>query len=334
MYRTLEVIFRKPLQLLILIVLPPVLGVAIAYELPRSYQSTAALWALHRYIVIGATGPESDLQSTPAQTQAIALSELLQTRAFVLPIAHETNLASTLNLSPSVLANSELLDDALFTELSQKVAVTPQGYNLFEVSYTNPDPQVAQQVVKGVINSYASQSIAISNAEAQLLLANYQAQLADAQRNVDAAVSAESRYASSHPADRLVNDPKFALLDSQRLQAQAAVQTIQGEITTVNQAISVQGTSADSLFQVIDEPVVPDRAVTRTKLYLIAGGIGLGVAIFAYALYIVILVRRNRAIYTPLDLEKVISAPVVMQLPHLSAQTVPLLTARSSRRGT
>src|SRR5262249_10237911 len=146
-------------------------------------------------------------QSTPAQTQATALSELLQTRAFVLPIAHETNLASTLNLSSSVLANPEQLDDALFTELSQKVVVTPQAYNLFEVSYTSPDPQVAQQVVKGVIHSYASQSITFSNAEAKLLLATYQAQLATAQQNVDAAVTAEYRYAAAHVSDRLANDP-------------------------------------------------------------------------------------------------------------------------------
>jgi hypothetical protein len=332
MYRTLEAIFRKPLQLLILIVLLPALGVAIAYVLPRSYQSTAALWALHRYIVIGATGPESDLQSTPAQTQATALIELLQTRTFVLPIAHETNLASTLNLSSSVLANPEQLDDALFNEISQKVVVASQGYNLFEVSYTNPDPQVAQQVVKGVIKSYASLSIAFSNAEAHLLLASYQAQLATAQQNVDAAVTAETRYAAAHPANRLANDPQYALLDAQRLQAQAIVQSIQGEITTVNQAISTQGTSADSLFQVIDAPALPDRAVSRLRLYLTSGGIGLGVAMLAYVLYIAILVRRNRAIYTPLDLEKVVSVPVVMQLPHLSAQTVPLLIEPPLRR--
>src|SRR5262249_54687053 len=299
---TLEAVFRRPLQLLILILLLPVLGVAVAYVLPRSYQSTAALWALHRYIVIGATGPESDLQSTPAQTQATALSELLQTRAFVLPIAHEANLSSTLNLSSSVLANPKQLDDTLFSEISQQVVVTPQGYNLFEVSCTNPDPQIAQQVVKEVIKSYGSQSIAISNAEAQLLLANYQAQLATARQNVDAAVTAESRYAAAHPANHLFDDPNYAFLDAQRLQEQAAVQNIQGEITSINQAISTQGTSATSLFQVIDAPTLPDRPLSRLKLFLSAGGSGLGVALLACVLYIVMSVRRDHAVYTALDL--------------------------------
>ena len=101
MRRTLEAIFRHPLQLILLLVLFPTIGVAIAYFLvPRTYQATASLWALHRYEIIGTTGPESDLTSTPAQTQATALSELLQTRSFALTIAQGVSgLAFSLNLA-------------------------------------------------------------------------------------------------------------------------------------------------------------------------------------------------------------------------------------------
>ena len=88
MTRTLEAIFRHPLQLLILIILPPIIAVAVAYFMtPRTYQSTASVWALQRYFVIGATGPESNLAAFPAQTQATALTELLQTRTFALAVA-------------------------------------------------------------------------------------------------------------------------------------------------------------------------------------------------------------------------------------------------------
>ena len=329
MHRVLEAIFRGPMRLLILVLLLPLVSVAFTYLfIPRSYQSTAALWALHRYIVIGATGPESDLQSTPAQTQATALTELLQTRAFVLPIAHETNLASTLNLDSSVLANPQELDDALFSEISQHVVVTGQGYNLFEISYTNRNPQVAQKVVKGVIQSYGSQSIAISGAEAQILLASYQAQLTTAQQEVNSAVEAESAYAVAFTGlspNQLLTNPQYAQLDAQRLQAQSQLQNIQNEITTINQALSTQGTTANSLFQVVDPPTLPDRPVSRSKLYLTAGATGLVLAILACALYIVILVRRDRAVYTPLDLQNVTSAPIIMQLPQLPARIVPLL---------
>src|SRR2546421_37633 len=158
MHRTFEAIFRHPIQLLALLILPLVLSLAIAYVLPRSYQASASLWALHRYTVIGATGPESDLLSTPSATQVAALSELLQSRAFALSVAKSTNLAATLHLSKSVLADPQLLDDALAAEVSQHVVVTSQGYNLYGIVYVNRDPTVAQQIVAAVISEFNVQS--------------------------------------------------------------------------------------------------------------------------------------------------------------------------------
>src|SRR5947209_2703031 len=106
------------------------MGVGFAYfYYPHKYQSTASLWAFRRYVIIGATGPESDLSSTPAQTQATALSELLQSRSFALLVAKGTDLAPTLSLSSSVLADPQLLDDALVNDISHNVVVTAQGYN-------------------------------------------------------------------------------------------------------------------------------------------------------------------------------------------------------------
>src|SRR5438876_10758232 len=106
--RVLEAIFRHPMQLLLMLIFPIVVGLAVAYVLPRSYQSSASLWALRRYAIIGATGPESDLQSTPATTQVAALSELLQSRDFSLAVAKATDLPSTLNL---LSVNSQFADD-------------------------------------------------------------------------------------------------------------------------------------------------------------------------------------------------------------------------------
>ena len=110
---------------------------------------------------------------------------------------------------------------------------------------------------------------------------------------------------------------RSTLLDAQRLHAQFAVQTIQNEITTIKQAVNTQGTTANSLFQVIDAPALLNRPVSRLKLYPTAGGVGLGLSILAYALYIVMLVRRDHAVYTPFDLQKVTTTPVIMQFPQL-----------------
>lgn len=324
MSRTLEAIFRRPLRLLLLIVLLPLVSLAIAYVLPRPSQATASLWALRRYEVIGATGPESDLLATPAETQTTALTELLQTRAFALGIANATDLASTLD--PSVQADIGVRNDTLFDIIAHQVQVSSGGYNLFTVTYTNTDSQVAKQVVTAVIQAYASQSVAFSTVEAQRLLDNYQKQLTTAQRDVDAAVKIEAQYLHTHPKlsqNNLSNDPEYAQLHAQTEQTQAKVTTIQNQIATLNGEISTQGLSADSFFRVLDIPAV--RPVSRVKLLLTAGGIGLGAGLLACALYIALLVRRDRALYTARDLQKVATDSPIIQLPRLTSTAVSLL---------
>ena len=327
MGRTLEAIFRRPLRLLMLIVLLPVVSLALAYFIvPRTFQSTAILWALSPYEIAGTTNVGTVTPTTAAQSQAAVLSELLHTRSFALTVAHETGVAATLNLDPRVRSDPQMLDDALFDEISLNVTVDTLGSDLFEISYANRNPEMARQVVQTVVNNYSLQSIRLVVLVNQRLLANYQKQLAIAQQNANTAVAAESTYLLAHPKltqnpnvtpSQLLTDPNYALLDQQRLQAQSTLQEIENNITNLNQAISNQGTSTDGLFKVLDAPQVAHRPVSRLKLFLISGGIGLGAALLACASYIVILVRRDRGVYTARDLQKVTALPVVMQIPCL-----------------
>ena len=330
--RVLETLFRRPLQLLLLIVMLPVIGVAIVYVvIPRSYQSSASLWAFHRYVVIGLTGPETDLTSTPAQTQANALSEMLQTSSFDLAVANISNLAST--LPADVQANHQLRDDTLSRDISQHVLVVGQGYDLFTITYTNQDPQIAQQVVQAVIQNFEVQSQVFTVGEAQQLLGTYQTELIKAKQDVQAAIAAESNYIASHSNEtsaRLLADPHYNQLHTQTQQAQAYVATIQANISSVNDQLNSQGNGTNSLFKILDAPNA--QGLSRTKTYLIGGGIGLGVALIACLLYIVLAVRRDRTVHSLLDLEQITSVPVVMQLPQLNSTTMSLLLESALHR--
>jgi hypothetical protein len=333
--RTLEAIFRHPLQLLTLIVLLPIVGVAIVYFIvPRTYQSSASLWALQRYFVIGSTGPESDLLATPAQTQATALTELLQTRSFVDSVVKGIDLAPTLSLDSTMLNNPPQLEETLFTEISKHVVVTPSAYDLFEISYINRNPQIAQKIVASVIANYGTQGLGLSVAEGQNLLANYQTQLANAQTNLNVAVNAETQYARAHPnltQAQLANDPQYALLDTQRLQAQATAQNLHDTINTIQQAINTQGTQAGTLYKIIDAPQMPYLPVSRAKNYLIGGGIGLAVALLACIIYLVIVVRRDRGVYSAYDVQDLVAFPIIMQVPNLTPTARSLLTTTKIR---
>ncbi len=341
MGRVLEVIFRRPGQLLALLILLPIAALAVAYFLPRSYETTASLWALRRYEVIGATGPETNLQASPADTQTTALSELLQSRSFALTVANQTDLASTLD--EHTRSDPHLRDDALFQEISQHVIVRSQGYNLFTISYENHSAIIAQQVVQAVIKTYAEQSQKFTIAEAQYLLQSYQAQLLKAKQDADAAAAAESSYLANHPdvARNVLRsgpdyaaavDPQYGVLHNQTVQAQATVQNLQTTIAGINQDLTSQGGGTESLFNVIDPPVVAVQPVSRIRLFLMAGGVGLGGGLVSCALLVMLLARRDRAIYTPPDLQKATNFPVLAQLPRLGEQGVALLMPVSGPR--
>lgn len=322
MYRTFEAIFRRPIQILSLVILLPIISLAIAYVLPRSYQATASLWAARRYAVIGATGPESDLQATPADTQATALTELLQTRTFALTVANNSGLASMFDTSTR--SNAQNLNDAMFTEISKHVTATSLGYNLFTITYTNTDGSLAQKVIANVVQAYNAQSQSFSSYEGTQLLQGYQTQLVKAQSDAKAAVAAETQYIANNPQlDKIAlqSDPQYTLLHAQTLQAQGTVQNIQATITTIQQEI--QDSTPDALFRVIDQPAI--LPVSRTKTYLTVGGIGLGVGILAVVLIILIEMRRDRAIYSANDLQKIAPLPVILQLPHVEQKTLPQL---------
>jgi uncharacterized protein involved in exopolysaccharide biosynthesis len=323
---TLEAIFRHPFRLVLLVILLPGLSVAVAFFLPRTYQASASLWALRRYVVIGATGPESDLQSTPAQTQATALAELLQSRTFDLAVASESGLAST--LSAGNQQDPQLRDDALVQDLSTKVLVGASGNNLFVITYTNKSAAMAQQVVKSVIQNFEKQSEALSVQEAQLLLDSYQTQLDQAKQDEAAAAAAETKYLHDNPQltpQDLQTDPQYVILHAQTQQAQSNVLNLENQIATLNQEISTQGNGTQSFFNVLDPPTLPARPVSRLKTLLAAGGLGLGLALLSVGVYLFILVRRDHAVYGQRELEQAASYPILMELPLLPEKTYALL---------
>jgi len=332
MRRTLEVFFRQPLRLVALVVLLPLFAVAIEYKtVAKTYQSSASLWALHRYVIIGATGPESDLTSTPAATQQAALSELLQTQAFAQKVANSTNLSSVLGLSKAQLADPVFVANAEQQAL-HSVVVTAVGYNLYTISWSSSTPLMAKRVVQAVITTFANQTQSFTTEEAQQLLGTYQTQLAQAQQTADGLTQQETRYIAAHPqlsqAD-LAADPQYAQLQVQTQQAQAAVTQIQNTIAAIDDEIAAQGSNSNGLLQVVDQPSA-GVAQSRTKSYLVGGIVGLVLGLLASAVYLIIVVRRDTAIYSDTDLADV-APPILLQLPGLrvSPKHLPALVRGS-----
>jgi hypothetical protein len=206
--------------------------------------------------------------------------------------------------------------------------VTAGGYNLYVISYTNRDSQIAQQVVAQVVNDFSNQSSQFSTDEAQTLLSSYQTLLQKAQYTESQAASTESKYLANHAgesAQQLANDPQYQSLHVATQEAQTNVQNIQQEIGSIQQQITAQGSGSSNLFTTVDAPHALDQPVSRTKTLAIVGAVALVIAILACIIYLLIVLRRDHSIYIPLDLQKVTALPVLMQVPHLTPSSVPFL---------
>jgi hypothetical protein len=328
--KLLEAVFRRLILLVIMLLIPVIIGVGVAYLLPLSYQASATLWAFKRYEVIGATGPESNLQATPAETQATALTELLQTAEFDVPVAESANLKSVLKLSSQRSSNQQALNDAYVADISKNVQVVPKGANLYQISYTNGNPHVAFQVVSAIIKQFQVQGPAFSIYAGKQLLQVYNDQLPKAQSDYD---TARANEANCKPPQDSTGPNTCTTLHDITTQAATRLQDLQSSITSLTQDIEAdqkivdQGAIAsNAFFRTVDPPVLPD-AVSRSKVLLTTGGIGFAVGLVACVLYMLIIVRRDRAFYSALDVQKVTSYPILMQVPQFSKAAKDLVTS-------
>lgn len=331
MQRVLEIVFSRWLQLIALLVVPLVIALGIVLAQPRQYEASATIWALRRYEVVGATGAESDLNATAAETQATAITEILQTKTFALAIAQKSKLAST--YSTSAQANKDQLDSAMFDDISTHVTATPVGAYIVSITYDNKTPAAAQAVVKAVIDEYGTTAAAFATSESKQLLLIYQEQLQQAQDASNQATAAAATYLREHPSAAIDKDPQYAALTTSATNALGNVTQIQGQIDTINNTIQTIGVGSNTLFTVVDQPATSASPISRTKTLIEGVAIGAVVGLLACIIFIVIMMRRDRTIYSVADLQKITEAPVLLQIPHMPprilAQTVDRLESGS-----
>jgi uncharacterized protein involved in exopolysaccharide biosynthesis len=322
MTKVIEILFRRKWGLLALLLLPILLSLAVAYKLPRQYQASAGLWALRRYEIIGATGPETDLTSTPAETQATTVSELLQSRSFALAVAYDTDLPRA--LAPAN-PGTQNLQDALYTEISTNVTATPLGYNRFSITYTNSNQAIALQVVKAVVEHYGNESANQSTAEGQQLLNNYAAQLAADQQQAQKDTQAAAQYlqVTQLTPQQAGLEPRYQQLAAQVAQDDVIVGTVETEITIIKQQLASLSLGSAGEYIVIDAPTVPNRPVSRTKMFLLGGSIGLIAGLLATVIYFLILYRMDQLLYSLADVRLSTSYPVLVQIPQLPSPLIP-----------
>ncbi len=334
MHRMLEGLFRHPAQALTLFLTPIALSMAVLLVIPGSYKATASIWALRPFTVIGATGPEADRLATPAESQATAIDEMVQTRSFALAVAHSTHLAS--ELSASTRANPQLAEDTLYHAIAGGVFVSAQGYNLITISYTDNDQHIAEEVVAAVIAQYGAQGPALAVSKGQQLITDDTSQLLQIQATADAAIQAEASYLANHPQDHdpqvALEDTQYQLLHVQSQQTQAQVTSLQSAIDVSTQNVASLSTGAAGLFYEMDRPLAPSNPTWNVRGLALRAFGGAVLGLLATLAYIFLLEMGDSALYQSGEIERSTDWRVLTQLPHLRATNIGHAISLASKR--
>lgn len=280
------------------LLLLPAIMTAYGYYSLRTYKSEALLF-FQRPSFLLQVGIGWDINKTPAQNQADAITELLGSETFMTGIAGRTGLRYVYHL------NTQAGRDAAFARLTTDLVVQPTqtGADTLTITAQDSDRWYAQEIVQATITQYTKYY------ENHRLQADQQAitfltgQATAEQNLVTLDASHIALYTREHPeaSASYQQDPQFQLLQAALAQDQHILSTTTDNLKAAQQ--DAQATNAaGSLVQVLDAPTVPLHSSLVKRKLLLDTGIGFGIALALVALVVVFLTRRDRRVYFTQDL--------------------------------
>jgi capsular polysaccharide biosynthesis protein len=304
MRRFVAAFFRHPFMLIFPAIVIPLIVVFLVRSVASSYTSTATV-----YVVKAAVNTGDNPFATPAQNLNAGLAEAIKSQqSFVLKIAYQTDMPKT------YAKGTTGIDDLMVARIRAGMTLTPTGNHYIVLTYNDPDPRVAAQVVNAVLPAYQAQVIQFFQQNSQNLIAEYRQQLDDAQSQYLSDSDQLKKYIQQTPGLD-PNDPTLA-------QYQAAVKTDLQNIDFYNSKIHSLTSSTDFLtnvptYSVTDPGLVPSAPTVKTKTTITAmiGGVagGLGVSLGLIGLFAL----WDRRIHSRDDLQDAVGLPVLEVVPNL-----------------
>lgn len=316
--RLLESYFRHPFLYLLPILLMIGAGGYVFVNTEAVYISKGVLYVQKESLLSTLTSVRDDGFSwvTPADATVDEFKELLETDAFVIAAMEETEWESTRMPDESFDDVVDKLRDAVWVEALGK-------NNLVLIGATHDTPQIAQQSVEAVTNTYLQWKINADRQDsvaAQLFLVDL---IEEHQAQVEEARAAMRAYLEEHPEPLRGNRPDTEELDISDLQSaldlaesrlNEALKKEENARLATNQAESDVGQT----YLVIDPPTLPDKpdlstaeALTGPITLVVVGTIFSILGVIGAALI-------DRTFRFPIDVRHGLDLPVLAQVPQVS----------------
>ncbi len=298
MLRYLETFYRHRLVVIAPLVICMCVSLVLVALQPRTFAATAKIW-VDRPLLTATVA--TNIYATPADEQTAVLQELLKTRSFcilaaargTLPAdlarAHALDARSPVNRALSFVQGhgihgvvtpltQDQVDNLVFQTITLGATVVASGPNIVTVTVQYADPAVAAATAQGIIDQYVDEVLGGQRSEAKAAVDFYSGQVAGARTELSAADTKVLNYLDAHPEQRAptaIPDVSLTQLKLDDDQARQRYQSLQTKLDDAELQSAIADQSTPNGFRLIDPPLIPQQPVSRLKLLLEGGGVGL-----------------------------------------------------------
>ncbi len=315
MAKYVEILFRRWLHFVILLLLLPAAITAASVAFMKTHEASATLWVQDPTYFGSNSASVVGWNSfaSPAQNQADNFGQMTQTRSFA------ERLGDRLTESQSVLTPIER--DRIVGSIDRKLNVTATGSHLVNITYSCERPVVCLKVISSAIDLFHERLAEIQKGQAQVASTFFESQLRRAEEDLKRSQDTVKKYLLAHPGVALTDrnaNPELDLLLLQMDQNRKRVDDMQRGLV----GIQVTGDEASRLFQSISTVVDPPR-MTRDGFIGVKGTLKRGLLIWlgclaAAAAYLFLLTWLDRTARDPQELERRLRVPVLVTIPHFA----------------
>lgn len=314
--RILESYFRHRWLYFLPIILMGIAGIVYVIVRPPNYMSGGSLYVKQESFLASLTSvrnSDAGWWVTPAESTVGEISDLLLTDAFLRSVISKTDLAPNLDLDPDTVYQT-------FVTAREAIGLEEMGDNQIFIGARHTDPNVAFQLVDGVIENYIQWKInadLVDSAAAQAFFSTIIQQYGE---DVDRIHNELQAYLQGHPEPVRGDRPDLEQLEITRMESQLDLaEKRYSKALDKDEEAQLAASQAESdarqTYVLIDAPYVPDTPDTsktqKAISIIVFGIIGTVISVVGIAVGAVL----DRSFQFPLDVHMALNLPVLTSVP-------------------
>lgn len=330
--RLTESYFRHRWLYLLPVVIMSAVAVAFMMTATPKYVANGVLYVQQESYLATLTAVRNNQDSwwvSPAQATTNDLNELMQTNAFIRAMINQTKLESEMSKGDQAVGD-------LIAETRNSLRIFPLGDNQVVISSSSEDPEVASQLVNGVIESYVQWQVNIQRAESEAALAFFTDVLKTYEASLEAARDEMRQYLEANPEPLRGDRAGIEQIEIQRLQSNIdllAARQANALDKEENARLSLAQLESDirQTYLLIDAPDMPEEPdvslrelALRMAIFVVVGVMLSFGAVAGGALL-------DRSLRLPVDVERSLELPLLALIPDTSTSRSRFLRRKQPR---